>query len=101
MVPPEIMSQNEIDFLLQAISSGEGDIESIQTQEEKPLKKYDFKRPDKFSKDQMRAIQMIHESFCRTLTTTLSTMVRSMVSVEVVAVDRQDNADGVGFARRH
>lgn len=88
MVPPEIMSQNEIDFLLQAISSGEGDIESIQTQEEKPLKKYDFKRPDKFSKDQMRAIQMIHESFCRTLTTTLSTMVRSMVSVEVVAVDQ-------------
>ena len=88
MVPPEIMSQNEIDFLLQSISSGEGNIESIQAQEEKPLKKYDFKRPDKFSKDQMRAIQMIHESFCRSLTTTLSTMVRSMVSVEVVAVDQ-------------
>ena len=88
MVPPEVMSQNEIDSLLQAISSGDDKIASIQETEEKPLKKYDFRRPDKFSKDQMRAIQMIHESFSRSLTTTLSTMVRSMVSVEVVAVDQ-------------
>lgn len=88
MVPPEVMSQNEIDSLLQAISSGDDNIATMQTSEEKPLKLYDFRRPDKFSKDQMRAIQMIHESFSRTLTTSLSTMVRSMVSVEVVAVDQ-------------
>lgn len=88
MVPPEVMSQNEIDSLLQAISSGDDDINSMHTQEAPPLKLYDFRRPDKFSKDQMRAIQMIHESFSRSLTTSLSTMVRSMVSVEVVAVDQ-------------
>jgi flagellar motor switch protein FliM len=88
MTPPEVMSQNEIDSLLQAITSGGDDISKIQAVEEKPLKLYDFRRPDKFSKDQMRAIQMIHESFSRTLTTSLSTMVRSMVSVEVVAVDQ-------------
>ncbi len=87
MVPPEVMSQNEIDSLLQAISSGSDDL-AMQTREEKPLKLYDFRRPDKFSKDQMRAIQMIHESFARSLTTSLSSMVRSMVSVEVVAVDQ-------------
>jgi flagellar motor switch protein FliM len=88
MVPPEVMSQNEIDSLLQAISSGGDDASNMEAPEEKPLKLYDFRRPDKFSKDQMRAILMIHESFCRSLTTTLSTMVRSMVSVEVVAVDQ-------------
>ena len=88
MVPPEVMSQNEIDSLLASINSGEDDIESMRAVEEKPLKLYDFRRPDKFSKDQLRAIQMIHESFCRSLTTTLSTMVRSIVSVEVVAVDQ-------------
>jgi flagellar motor switch protein FliM len=88
MVPPEVMSQNEIDSLLQAISSGGDDISNMRAVEDKPLKLYDFRRPDKFSKDQMRAIQMIHESFCRSLTTSLSTMVRSMVSVEVVAVDQ-------------
>jgi flagellar motor switch protein FliM len=88
MVPPEVMSQNEIDSLLQAISSGDDKIATMEANEEKPLKLYDFRRPDKFSKDQMRAIQMIHESFSRSLTTSLSTMVRSMVSVEVVAVDQ-------------
>lgn len=88
MVPPDVMSQNEIDSLLQSISSGSDDIDSIDSIEERAVKLYDFRRPDKFSKDQMRAIQMIHESFSRTLTTSLSTMVRSMVSVEVVAVDQ-------------
>ncbi|MCL2683771.1 MAG: flagellar motor switch protein FliM [Synergistaceae bacterium] len=87
MVPPEVMSQNEIDSLLASINSGGDDID-MQGTEERQLKLYDFRRPDKFSKDQLRAIQMIHESFCRSLTTTLSTMVRSMVSVEVVAVDQ-------------
>jgi flagellar motor switch protein FliM len=80
------MMQNEIDSLVQAISSGDYEIDM--RREEKPLKLYDFRRPDKFSKDQMRAIQMIHESFARSLMTTISSMVRSMVSVEVVAVDQ-------------
>lgn len=86
MVPPEVMSQSEIDALLNSINSGGEELEA--PKEEKPLKLYDFKRPDKFSKDQMRAIQMIHESFARSLTTSLSSMVRSMVAVEVVAVDQ-------------
>jgi flagellar motor switch protein FliM len=88
MVPPEVMSQSEIDALLNSIGGGGDDIDIPAAVEERPLKLYDFKRPDKFSKDQLRAIQMIHEAFCRTLTTSLSTMVRSMVSVEVVAVDQ-------------
>jgi flagellar motor switch protein FliM len=52
------------------------------------IKVYDFKRPDKFSKDQLRAIQMIHEAFARQLTTVMSTLIRSMVSAEVASVDQ-------------
>jgi len=52
------------------------------------IKVYDFKRPDKFSKDQLRAIQMIHESFARQLTTVMSTLIRSIVSAEVASVDQ-------------
>jgi flagellar motor switch protein FliM len=52
------------------------------------IKVYDFKRPDKFSKDQLRAIQMIHESFARQLTTVMSTLIRSMISAEVASVDQ-------------
>ncbi len=66
---PEVLSQAEIDALLQALSSGHVDIEAIKkSEEEKKFKVYDFRRPDKFSKDQLRAIQMVHESFARQVT---------------------------------
>ena len=83
------MSQSEIDSLLSALTSGSVDLESM-TQEagEYKIKVYDFKRPDKFSKDQLRAIQMIHESFARQMTTAMSTLIRSMVSAEVASVDQ-------------
>ena len=85
---PEILSQNEIDSLLEALSSGEVDVEALGQSDEKKIKKYDFRRPDKFSKDQLRAIQMIHEAFARQLTTTMSTLVRSLVSAEIASVDQ-------------
>ncbi|GAB1398683.1 flagellar motor switch protein FliM [Aminivibrio sp.] len=85
---PEILSQNEIDSLLEALSSGNLDVEALGHTEEKKIKKYDFRRPDKFSKDQLRAIQMIHEAFARQLTTTMSTLVRSLVSAEIASVDQ-------------
>lgn len=88
MVTPEVLSQNEIDSLLEALSSGSVDVEAMRKDDEKKVKTYDFRRPDKFSKDQLRAIQMIHESFTRQLTTTMSTMVRSMVSAEIASVDQ-------------
>ena len=86
---PDMMSQSEIDALLNAITSGTADMQEISaSKSDRKIKVYDFKRPDKFSKDQLRAIQMIHESFARQLTTSLSTLIRSMVSSEVVSVDQ-------------
>jgi flagellar motor switch protein FliM len=65
------------------------DLESMtQDTGEYKIKVYDFKRPDKFSKDQLRAIQMIHESFARQLSTVMSTLIRSIVSAEVASVDQ-------------
>lgn len=61
---PEVLSQSEIDALLKALSSGTVDIAALTSEEkERAIKVYDFKRPDKFNKDQLRAIQMIHEFF--------------------------------------
>ena len=86
---PTVMSQSEIDSLLAAMSTGDVDVDSIaRDSDEKKVKSYDFRRPDKFSKDQLRAIQMIHESFARQMTTAMSTMVRSMVSTEIATVDQ-------------
>lgn len=49
---------------------------------------YDFKRPDKFSKDQIRTIQMMHETYARLTTTALSAQLRSFVNVHVASVDQ-------------
>ncbi|MBQ6435584.1 MAG: flagellar motor switch protein FliM, partial [Synergistaceae bacterium] len=75
--------------LMKSIASG-ANIDEIaaKADEYAKLKVYDFKRPDKFSKDQLRAIQMIHESFARQLTTVLSTLIRSIVSAEIASVEQ-------------
>ncbi|MDI6785951.1 MAG: flagellar motor switch protein FliM [bacterium] len=54
----------------------------------KKIKEYDFKHPDKFSKDQLRTIQLVHESFARLVSATLSTQLRAMVHTKVVSVNQ-------------
>ncbi|MCY8648051.1 flagellar motor switch protein FliM, partial [Bacillus spizizenii] len=62
----EVLSQNEIDALLSAISTGEMDAEELKKEEkEKKVKVYDFKRALRFSKDQIRSLTRIHDNFAR------------------------------------
>lgn len=49
---------------------------------------YDFRRPDRVSKDQMRVLQNLHEGFARVLSTTLTSYLRTLVEVELVSVDQ-------------
>ena len=87
----EVLSQSEIDALLSAISSGEV-LDNIDTKrvevEHRKIKIYDFKRPDKFSKDQIRTLQMMHENFARVTTTSLSAQLRTLVGIHVASVDQ-------------
>lgn len=85
----EILSQDEIDALLSAISSGEVDPDDYSAVgEQKKVKIYDFRRPDKFSEDQIRTLQMMHETFARLTTTALSAQLRALVGVHVGSVDQ-------------
>jgi flagellar motor switch protein FliM len=85
----EVLSQDEIDQLLTAISSGDVDTEDIpQPADQRKIKIYDFKRPDKFSKEQLRTINMMHETFARLTTTNLSAQLRSLVQLHVASVDQ-------------
>lgn len=85
----DVLSQSEIDQLLSALSTGAVTAEEVKEEEkQKKVKIYDFKRPDKFSKDQIRTLYMMHENFARLLNTYLSTNLRSMVNVEVVSVEQ-------------
>ncbi|MCK5200101.1 MAG: flagellar motor switch protein FliM, partial [Spirochaetales bacterium] len=85
----EVLSQDEIDQLLTAISTGEIETEAVsQTQEQRKIKIYDFKRPDKFSKEQIRTVSIMHETFARLTTTAMSAQLRSLVNVHVASVDQ-------------
>ena len=85
----EVLSQDEIDQLLTAISSGDmGDEEVRQPADQRKIKIYDFKRPDKFSKEQIRTVSIMHETFARLTTTSLSAQLRSLVQVHVASVDQ-------------
>ena len=62
----EVLSQDEIDQLLQAISTGESEADEFKpVTDTRRIKIYDFRRPDKFSKEQIRTVSNMHESFAR------------------------------------
>jgi flagellar motor switch protein FliM len=56
--------------------------------QEVSVKIYDFKKPDKFSKDQIRTVSIMHETWARLFTTSLSALLRSLVQVHVYSVDQ-------------
>ena len=65
----DVLSQNEIDNLLAALSTGELDVDEIKDNNEKKVKEYDFARPSKFSKEHLRTMEMIFEHYGRLLST--------------------------------
>jgi len=85
----EVLSQDEIDQLLTAISAGDTETEDFRpVKDTRKIKIYDFKRPDKFSKEQIRTVSIMHETFARLTTTALSAQLRSMAHVHVASVDQ-------------
>ncbi|MEN6326321.1 MAG: flagellar motor switch protein FliM [Syntrophomonas sp.] len=85
----EVLSQNEIDALLSALSDGSIDANVLKEEEIKnKVKVYDFRRPNKFSKDQIHTLQVIYENYSRTLGTYLSGQLRVPVQVELLSVEQ-------------
>ena len=80
----DVLSQNEIDNLLSALSSGEFDPNDAGEVEEKQVKDYDFARPSKFSKEHLRTLVFIFEHYARLLSTNLPVYLRKNVQVEVM-----------------
>ena len=80
----DVLSQNEIDALLNALSSGELDVDEIKENGEKQVKDYDFARPSKFSKEHLRTLEIIFEHYGRLLSTNLPVYLRKNVHIEVM-----------------
>lgn len=83
----EVLSQNQIDALLNSISSGEdlpeddGDGSNV--------KVYDFTSPKKFTKEQLRTVDSLHENLGRLLSSYLSGILRVYCDIEVLQVEEQ------------
>ncbi|MCK4967394.1 flagellar motor switch protein FliM [bacterium] len=90
----EILSQKEIDALLSTVSSDEkeadvsADEESMDEEEAKSVNVYDFKHPNRVSKDQLRTLQSIHEAFAKTFNAYLAVRLRTIVDINLISVDQ-------------
>ena len=81
----EVLSQNEIDNLLAALSNGELDVEQMQESGDRQVKDYDFKRPAKFSKEHLRTLEIIYEHYGRLISTNLPLYLRKNIQVTVAS----------------
>lgn len=84
----EVLTQKQIDQLLsELLSSGSGaDIAAIS---DRRIKTYDFKSPKKFSKDQLKVIRSVYESFARHLAVYLSGVLRTSCQIKVDTTEEQ------------
>jgi len=90
----DILSQNEIDDLLKALSTGEIDAHEMQTTtQEKKVKNHDFRRASKFAKDHIKTLNIIYDNYARLVTNFLTGYLRTLVQVDVVTVEALPYSD--------
>lgn len=83
----DVLSQQEIDDLLNQLNSGGFDANDMQKKNEKPVRNYDFKRPAKFSKEHLRTLELIFEHYSRLLSTNLPVYLRKNIQVSVASAE--------------
>ncbi len=83
----KILSQEEIDALLSNVTKAD-DLDNALIEGTSRFHVYDFKHPDRISKDQIRSLRTIHENFARISATYLSTFLRSMTDVNLLSIDQ-------------
>jgi flagellar motor switch protein FliM len=93
----DVLDQSEVDALLAAVDPGDVEEDERQVQifsrhrrdlEDVEVRAYDFKRPERVSKDQMRALQTLHEAFARNFGASLSGFLRTIVEVKVATCEQ-------------
>lgn len=98
----DVLDQSAIDALLAAVDTGEVEHDDHSLQifsrhrkdlETVEVRPYDFKRPERVSKDQMRALQTLHEGFARNFGAALSGFLRMIVEVKVANCEQMTYAE--------
>lgn len=86
----DILSQEEVDLLLNAVS--EGEIAETPTEERAPtqlnLTTYDFRRPERVSKEQLKGLQSLFEAFAREASIIFPSFLRTVVRIDLTSIDQ-------------
>lgn len=88
------LSQREIDALLNSLTA---DSPQEKRPKEDHLKRYDFRSPARFSKEQMRTLKLVFEEFARQLSSLFSVLLRSDVKARFVYLEQSTGHDVVGM----
>ena len=75
----DVLSQAQIDALLNSVRSGEKDLEKSPAEQEKKYAKYDFASPRKFTKDRIKMLNGIFENYSRVIGSRLNARLRARV----------------------
>jgi len=94
----DVLDQSEVDALLAAVEGADAESSSDQARvfsrsrqsggEEVEIRPYDFKRPERVSKDQMRAMENLHDGFARSFGAALSGFLRTIIEVKVANIEQ-------------
>ncbi len=88
----DVLDQSEVDALLNAVGDAEDTVEGILAadggQVTKEVVVYDFKRPERVSKDQMRALEGMHEGFARNFGASMSAFLRTILEVRIADTEQ-------------
>jgi flagellar motor switch protein FliM len=85
----KILSQEEIDALLTSATDLERTSRAeVQITSRESIIVYNFRRPDRVSKDQIRSLHFLHDRFARNVSTSLSAYLRAVTEVSILSVEQ-------------
>ena len=86
----KILTQDEIDALLTTVSTGDQsqEVGGLEDARLRSVVAYDFKHPNRVSKDQIRTLENMHDNFAGHYSSMMSSVLRTIVDVDLVSVDQ-------------
>ena len=85
----DVLSQAQIDALLNAVRSGDKDLDNGDQKPEKKYQKYDFASPRKFNRDRIKMLNGVFENYTRVLNNRLNALLRINCEIEVESIEEQ------------
>ncbi len=84
----ELLSQSEIDALLNNVKDGDSEEELEQKASSKEIIPFDFRLPNRISKNQLRTMRNIHENFAESFSSFLVSKLQTIVNINIISVDQ-------------